>query len=130
MNQFRYTILYVKDVSASIAFYEQAFGFERIFVSPENDYGELNTGSTTLSFACLELAHSNLRNGFTESNLANKPFGMEIGITTENVHVTLQQAIAAGATLLEDPKTKPWGQVVAYVRDLDGFLIEICTPMG
>jgi lactoylglutathione lyase len=130
MNQFRYTILYVKDVSASIAFYEQAFGFERIFVSPENDYGELNTGSTTLSFACLELAHSNLRNGFAESNLANKPFGMEIGITTENVHVTLQQAIAAGATLLEDPKTKPWGQVVAYVRDLDGFLIEICTPMG
>jgi YD repeat-containing protein len=31
---------------------------------------------------------------------------------------------------MEDPKTKPWGQVVAYVRDKDGFLIEICTPMG
>ena len=130
MNQFRYTILYVKDVSATISFYEQAFGFERTFISPDNQYGELNTGSTTLSFACLELAHSNLRNGFTESDLANKPFGMEIGITTENVDITLQQAIDAGATLLEDPKTKPWGQVFAYVRDLDGFLIEICTPMG
>ncbi|MES2555638.1 MAG: VOC family protein [Bacteroidota bacterium] len=130
MNQFRYTILYVKDVSATISFYEQAFGFERTFISPDNQYGELNTGSTTLSFANLELAHSNLRNGFMESDSSEKPFGMEIGITTENVDATLKQAIAAGATLLEDPKTKPWGQVVAYVRDLDGFLIEICTPMG
>ena len=130
MNQFRYTILYVKDVTATISFYEQAFGFERIFVSPENDYGELNTGSTTLSFASLELAHSNLRDGFTESNLENKPFGMEIGITAENVDATLKQAVASGAALVENPKTKPWGQIVAYVRDLDGFLIEICTPMG
>lgn len=130
MNQFRYTILYVKDVTATISFYEKAFGFERIFISPENDYGELNTGSTTLSFASLELAHSNLGEGITESDLANKPFGMEIGITTENVDATIKQAIAAGATLLEEPKTKPWGQVVAYVRDLDDFLIEICTSMG
>ena len=130
MNQFRYTILYVKNVPATISFYEKAFGFERIFISPDNQYGELNTGSTTLSFANLELAHSNLRNGFAESDLAGKPFGMEIGITTENVDETLKQAIAAGATLLEEPKPKPWGQIVAYVRDLDGFLVEICTPMG
>lgn len=27
-------------------------------------------------------------------------------------------------------KFKPHGQTVAYVRDPDGFLIEICTPMG
>jgi hypothetical protein len=25
---------------------------------------------------------------------------------------------------------KPWGQVVAYVRDLNGYLVEICTPMA
>jgi hypothetical protein len=31
--------------------------------------------------------------------------------------------------LMEEPKIKPWGQVVAYVRDLDGFLIEVCSPM-
>lgn len=42
MNQFRYSILYVKDVKATISFYEQAFGFERIFISPDNQYGELD----------------------------------------------------------------------------------------
>jgi len=62
--------------------------------------------------------------------LKAKPFGIEIGFTTDNVVETFSAAINAGATVVENPKTKPWGQVVAYVRDLDGFLIEICTPMG
>lgn len=39
-------------------------------------------------------------------------------------------AVAAGAVLLRDAETKPWGQVVAYVRDPDGILIELCTPVG
>ena len=38
--------------------------------------------------------------------------------------------INLGATITEIPKTKPWGQVVAYIRDLVGFLIEICTPIS
>lgn len=130
MIKFAYTILYVQDVAKTIEFYEQAFGFTRKFISPDNSYGELLVGETTLSFAAITLAKSNLKDGFLESSLANKPFGIEIGFTTTNVDETLLKAVAAGATLVEQPKTKPWGQVVAYVRDLDGFLIEICTPMN
>ncbi len=130
MIKFAYTILYVQDVTKSIEFYENAFGFTRKFVTPENDYGELLAEETTLSFVSTTLAKSNLTNGFTESSLADKPFGIEIGFTTENVEETLSAAINSGATIVENPKTKPWGQVVAYVRDIDGFLIEICTPMG
>lgn len=130
MIKFAYTILYVRDVTKAVEFYEGAFGFARKFVTPENDYGELLVGETTLSFASITLAKSNLTNGFTESNLADKPFGMEIGFTTDNVEETVAMAKKAGATIIENPKTKPWGQTVAYVRDLDGFLIEICTPMG
>ena len=68
MIKFAYTILYVRDVEKSIGFYEKAFGFERKFVTPEKDYGELLVGETTLSFASLSLAHSNLRKGFIESD--------------------------------------------------------------
>lgn len=130
MTKFSYTILYVSDVTKTIEFYEKAFGFIRKFITPENDYGELSTGNTTLSFASKPLAASNFSNGFIESSVQNKPFGFEIGIVTDEVENTFEKALAAGATLYESPKTKPWGQVVAYVRDLDGFLIEICTPMG
>lgn len=130
MIKFAYTILYVKDVKKSIAFYEKAFGFVRKFVTPENDYGELLVGETTLSFASTVLAHSNLKDGFIESNLSNKPFGIEIGFTADNVEESVNLVINAGGSVIENPKTKPWGQVVAYVRDIDGFLIEICTPMS
>jgi lactoylglutathione lyase len=130
MIKFAYTILYVQDVEKTINFYEKAFGFEMKFISPDNSYGELLVGETTLSFASVALANTNLEDGFIESSLANKPFGIEIGFTTNNVEETVQSAINAGATILEKPKTKSWGQKVAYVRDPNGFLIEICTPMS
>ncbi|SEJ28995.1 Uncharacterized conserved protein PhnB, glyoxalase superfamily [Dyadobacter koreensis] len=129
MIKFAYTILYVKNVSASILFYETAFGFYRKFISPDEDYAELVTGDTTLSFASMSLATSNISDGFIESNTTSKPFGIEIGFAVDDVEKTLLNALNSGALLVEKPKTKPWGQTVAYVRDIDGFLIEICTAM-
>lgn len=130
MVQFGYTILYVSDVQQSVAFYETVFGFQRKFITPENDYGELATGTTTLSFASLPLANSNLSNGFLESSLSTKPFGIELGFVTDNVNEIIEIAIQNGAEIVEAAKEKPWGQTVAYIRDINGFLLEICTPMS
>jgi uncharacterized glyoxalase superfamily protein PhnB len=129
MIKFAYTIFYVKNVSKSIEFYEKTFGFKRKFITDNDEYGELDTGSTTLSFASVKLAKSNLSKGFRENSPSKKPFAMEIGITTDNVDREVKAAIKAGAKLVEKPKQKPWGQTVAYVQDPEGFLIEICTPM-
>lgn len=129
MVKFGYTILYVEDVQKSIEFYENAFGFSRKFVTPENDYGELITGETTISFASKKLAAQNLKDGFIESNPEDKPFAIELGFITDNVGEVVQKATSFGAVLVKEPTQKPWGQIVAYVRDLDGFLIEICTEV-
>lgn len=129
MTKFAYTILYVQDVAKTVAFYEKAFGFTKKFVTPDHSYGELSVGETTLSFASTALAKTNLKDGFVESSLTQKPFGIEIGFTTEDVEAAVKSAVEAGATMVAEPKTKPWGQVVAYVRDPDGFLLEICTPV-
>lgn len=130
MISFAYTILYVAEVERSVSFYEKAFGFKRKFVSEDGTYGELDTGNTTLAFAAHDLAHANLKEGYVESSLSEKPFGIEIAFTSEDVAMAVDRAVAAGATLVEEPMQKPWGQIVADVRDLDGFLIEICTPMS
>ncbi|MEN9961249.1 MAG: hypothetical protein RL045_1502 [Bacteroidota bacterium] len=129
MIKFAYTILYVENVLKSMEFYQRAFGFSEKMLAPDNSYGEVMSGETTLSFAQLSLAKSNLKDGFIESDLSKQPFGIEIGFTTDDVEGTLIQAVSAGAVLVEEPKTKPWGQLVAYLRDLDGFLIEVCSPM-
>jgi lactoylglutathione lyase len=127
--QFKYTILYVKDVVATVEFYTKAFGLETGFVTPEADYGEVITGNTTLSFANLELGNSNIKSGFVESSIENKPFGIELAFVTENIEETWNQAISAGALILEPIVTKVWGQQVGYLQDPNGFLLEICTPM-
>lgn len=129
MLKYAYTILYVKDVAQSIAFYKEAFGFEQKFSTPENDYGEIISGETTIAFAAIELASANLKNGFLESSLNQKPFGIELGFVTEEPAALIKKAIKAGAVELEPLKTKPWGQKVAYLRDNNGFIIEICTPI-
>ncbi|NMB19215.1 MAG: VOC family protein [Erysipelothrix sp.] len=130
MVKFGYTILYVLNVAKSVGFYEKSFGFKRKFITPENDYGEIETGQTTIAFASVELAKSNLRNGFIESRLDQKPFATELGFITDNVDKIINLAKQHGATVIEEPILKPWGQTVAYIRDIDGFLIELCTPMN
>lgn len=128
--QFAYAILYVNDVKETLDFYKNAFGFEQKFITPENDYGELITGTTTIAFANFELGKSNFKKGFTESNLNEKPFGIELAFTTTEVEKVMENALKNGATLLADLVTKPWGQQVGYVRDLNGFILEICSPMA
>ena len=123
-----YTILYVKDVPRSVAFYEDAFGLRRSFVHEAGMYAEMDTGSTTLSFAANGLAKSNLPCDFRENDPEKHPGGFEIAFTTDDVQAAYDHALAAGATPLAPPATKPWGQIVAFVRDKDGIVVELCTP--
>lgn len=52
-----------------------------------------------------------------------------MAFTTENIESYFQQEIDAGALEFEPIKEKPWGQKVGYLRDNNGFLIEVCTPI-
>jgi len=58
-----YVILYVEDVSATLDFYEKAFGLSRRFFHEDDGkaYGELETGATRLAFASLELIKTHLK---------------------------------------------------------------------
>lgn len=127
--KFAFTILYVDNVPETIEFYENAFGFSRKFISPENDYAELITGETTIAFASTELGNSNFKNGFEKISNSKKPFGIELAFTSENIDADFQHALHSGAEEYEPIVEKPWGQKVGYLRDNNGFLIEICTPL-
>ena len=128
--RFGYTILYVDDVARTVDFYERAFGLRRRFVAEDGTYGELETGATTLSFAAHALAGSFLSGGYRRNTPQQPPAGIEIGFVTDDVAAAWEKALAAGASPLVPPATKPWGQTVAYVRDPEGMLVELCTPVG
>ena len=124
-----YTIVYVADVAASLAFFETAFGFARKLLVPTGDYGELDTGATTLSFAHHSLGESHFPNGYVRADQSATPLGMEIALVTNEVAAAHAKALSHGATELCAPTQKLWGQMVSYVRAPDGTLIELCSPM-
>lgn len=125
--QFAYTILYVDDVAKSLAFYEAAFGLKRRFLHPSGDFGELETGATILAFSSRALMQSLGKHPARPD--PNAP-SSEIAFATTTVQATVDQALRAGASLVQAPEDMPWGQTVAYLADPDGFLVEICTPMS
>lgn len=129
MIQFKYLILYVENVELSMNFYKNTFNFEIKFLTPEKDYGELITGETSIAFASIELASSNIKEGFLTSNASQKPFGIELGFVTDDVEALVQKSLDNGALLYEEITTKPWGQKVAYIKDIDNYLVEICTEI-
>ena len=130
MVKFGYTIIYVADVNETLSFFENAFGMNRKFITGENDYGELNTGETTLSFASHELGQSNFKGGYVSGSESDKPLGTEIALVTSDVNIAHSAALKHGASELKAPEEKPWGQVVSYVRCPSGILLELCTPIA
>lgn len=125
--KFKYTILYVENVIDTIAFFENAFGFKRAMLHESGDYGELDTGSTTLSFSSIKLM-TNIGKNPGRANIKQPTF--EIAFETNDVPSALKKALSAGATLIQDTEDMPWGQTTAYVSDMNGFLIELCTPVS
>lgn len=125
-----YTIIYVPDVCASLVFFEQAFGLTRKFLHESEAYGELDTGATTLSFAAHELGDINFPGGHVHADQSAQPLGFEVAFVTSDVHSAHSRAVQAGAIELAEPRVKPWGQTVSYVRCPDGVLVELCSPMA
>ena len=121
-----YVILYVPDVAAAADFYGRAFGLALRFAHESGMYAELASGETTLAFAHNDMLTMNA--GLHAQ--AGEKNGFEIALTTDDVGAAFAKAVAAGARKVAEPKVKPWGQTVAYLRDPFGTLVEICTPMA
>lgn len=128
--KFGYTIVYVESVPATLEFYRAAFGFETRFLHESGQYGELETGATTLAFASHAMGELNLGSRYQRLDVDGDPLGVELAFVTDDVATAYERALGAGARALNAPARKPWGQTVAYVQASDGSLIEICSPMG
>lgn len=123
-----WVILYVPDVERAVQFYERAFGLKQRFVH-ESGYAEMETGATALAFASEALASGNGVT-FALNRRENPAAGVEIALVSDDVRAAHDAAVAAGATEVKGPVTKPWGQTVSYVRDLNGVLVELASPVG
>lgn len=127
--KFGYTIIYVADVPASMAFWERAFGLQRRFIDATGVYGELEAGATCIAFASHGLMADLLPPECVTEPPSPQHHAFEIGLFTEDVPAAYAKALAQGATGLTPPRTTPWGQTVSFVRCPEGTLVELCTAI-
>ena len=123
-----WVIVYVPDVEAALSFYERAFGMTRRFAV--DTYGELDTGSTALGFAAESLGEENFPGGVARPARDATPFNVELALVFDDVAAAFAHAVECGCTPLAEPREKPQGQTVGWVRDPFGTLIEIASPLG
>jgi lactoylglutathione lyase len=57
----------------------------------------------------------------------SNPIAAQVAFVTRDIDRDWQRAVRAGATVVE-PQAKPWGQTVGYLRDINGVIVELCTP--
>lgn len=101
----------VADVPRAAAFYRDFLGF-RALREPDEHIAELAMGATKLV----------LLRGRTE---APKELHFGFAETRDGVDEWGRKARAAGVTVESGPGKTEWGGYVLYLRDPDGYLIEI-----
>lgn len=124
-----YIIFYVSDAIETYKFYEKAFNIKTKFLHESNQYVEMETGTTVLGFANNDFIKSTFLIDFQENSINCKPAGFQISLSVDNVKESLEKAIAAGAILVAEPKIMPWNFEVAFVKDINGILIELCKQI-
>lgn len=125
--RFGKTIVYVADVAESLAFFERAFGLKTRFAQLPN-YGEVDAGGATVSFATYDIAGYHLPPGYTAAAPPPKQVSFEIALVTESVEDAFKRAVEAGAEPLQEPAVKPWGQTASWLRCPDGTFVDLSSP--
>ncbi len=110
--------LNVKDVDASVSFYEAAFGFKKKMVMPGPDgksmHGELLHANCTVMVG-RPMADSGNK---TPAELGGTP--ATVYVYVKDVDALAERARAAGARIVRDLKDEFWGDRVCGINDPDG----------
>jgi lactoylglutathione lyase len=125
------TTFIVQDVKATVAFYAGVFGLTCRYVHPSGEYAELESCPALLSFTGEKLVDQFQLLGplaVRANRPGLEPIAAQIAFVSQDVDASYANAVSAGAVSVCGPKPMPWGQTLCYVRDLNGVLVEICSP--
>jgi len=112
----------VRDMAASVSFYEQGLGFPRMESPPDVAFFTLDGTWLALygrDALAVDAGVSAQGQGFEAVSLAHNVR------SEEEVDAVVAQAVAAGATLVKKPQAVFWGGYSGYFKDPDGHLWEV-----
>jgi uncharacterized glyoxalase superfamily protein PhnB len=110
-----------------VAFYERAFGLTVQMTDESGTYAQMSTGETTLAFAAESAAALTGIEIHTHRS-EETPSAVQLAFVADDVTAAYDAAVAAGAVAVVPLSEKPWGQTLGYLRDNNGFLVELSSP--
>jgi catechol 2,3-dioxygenase-like lactoylglutathione lyase family enzyme len=114
--------LAVRDLAASVKFYEHGLGLPRMASPPEVAFFTLD-GSWLGLYARAALAEDAT---VPAEGSGFEGFTLSHNVASEaEVHEVIRQALAAGATLIKPAQKVFWGGFSGYFKDPDGHLWEV-----
>jgi lactoylglutathione lyase len=119
--QLDYVILYVSDLTLSVAFYRDVVGLQHKFT--DAGYAEFATGETR--FALYEQRRAAWLTGTPP---APGPAG-QVVFVTEDVDSQALRLGELGVDVLSGPADRPWGHRTLHIADPDGFVVEFAEPI-
>ena len=112
----------VRDLEASIIFYENGLGLPRMPSPPDVAFFTLN--GTWLGLYGREALAKDA--GVSEKGHGFAAFSLAHNVSSESeVDAVIQEAVDAGATLIKRPQQVFWGGYSGYFSDPDGHLWEV-----
>ena len=114
MTSLHYAIVFVADMSRSVAFYRDVLGLPLRFESTH--WTEFQTGDATLA---LHLAEPDARPGDAESPGSCRP-----GLCVPDLKAFHERMVEHGVPCLQPPKDL-FGSLIAQYRDPDGLAISV-----
>ncbi|KAL7247544.1 hypothetical protein ACSBR2_002457 [Camellia fascicularis] len=128
---FAYTVVYVKDVAKSVAFYTKAFGYCVRRLDESHKWGELDSGQTTIAFTPLHQHETDDLTGLVHTPGSGRERNqVEVCLDYPDVDAAYKRAVENGAVPVSAPEEKKWGQKVGYVRDIDGLVVRMGSYVG
>jgi lactoylglutathione lyase len=121
----------VKNVASTVEFYEKAFGLKLHYLHPSAGYAELASGSTVIAFMSEEFVEKTQLLGdlqYHRNHRSSPALGAHVAFWSDAIESDWEAAVEAGASVVSPLQPKPWGQITGYLRDLDGIVVELCTP--
>jgi catechol 2,3-dioxygenase-like lactoylglutathione lyase family enzyme len=121
-------ILAVADVDRSLAFYRDLLGFAVDALYDDPPYASLSRAGMRLSLA--EQGHpAEDRPGVSMSAPADPAVADAVLVLeVADCLAVHEELVARGAPMLAPPYSPPWGGHRFFVRDPDGFLLEVEQP--
>ena len=121
-NKYMAVGIKINDFDKAFDFYTNILGLSVKTVDKENKFAEVKLGELVIALLTKETLEGMC--GYENFSTSEKPSNI-FAVEVSDVKIATEQLKAKGVEFIQEPKTTPWGQKVAYFRDIEGYIWEI-----